>query len=206
MEDARTGNHLRRNVALLALCQALGMSGSVLMISITALVGARLAPDERLATVPLALQWLTVMLTAAPASFLMKHWGRRIGLSLGTVLGIVAGLLGSWAILAESFLLFCLTSVPFGASVVGVQFYRFAAADAAGEAHRSRAISLVLAGGVLAAVLGPELAKTSKDLLAATYAGGYLMIAALSLASPGLGIVVNWSRTSEARESAAIIR
>ncbi len=181
MSPAESAKHRRRNVFLLALCQAAGMSSASLMISVTALVGAQLAPDIRLATLPLALQWLAVMLLATPASFLMKHHGRRLGLSLSAGFGILAGLLGAWAISTGSFLLFCLTSLPFGASAVGVQFYRFAAADAADDAFKSRAISLVLAGGVIAAVLGPELAKHSKDLLEASFAGGYLMIALLSL-------------------------
>ena len=181
MSPAEAAKHRRRNVFLLALCQAAGMSNATLMLSVTALVGAKLAPDIRLATLPLALQWLAVMLLATPAAFLMKHHGRRLGLSLSAAFGILAGLLGAWAISAESFLLFCLTSLPFGASAVGVLFYRFAAAEVADEAFKSRAISLVLAGGVIAAVLGPELAKRSKDLLEAIFAGGYVMIALLSL-------------------------
>ena len=181
MSPADAAKRRRRNVFLLALCQAAGMSSASLMISVTALVGAKLAPDIRLATLPLALQWMAVMLLATPASFLMKHHGRRLGLSLCAGVGIVAGLMGAWAISTGSFLLFCLTSLPFGASAVGVLFYRFAAADVADEAFKSRAISLVLAGGVIAAVLGPELAKRSKDLLEASFAGGYLMIALLSV-------------------------
>lgn len=181
MSPAEAAKHRRRNVFLLALCQAAGMSSASLVISVTALIGAQLAPDPRLATLPLALQWVAVMLLAMPASFLMKHHGRRLGLSLGAGFGILAGLLGAWAISTGSFWLFCLTSLPFGASVIGVQFYRFAAADAADEAFRSRAISLVLAGGVIAAVLGPELAKQSKDLLETTFAGAYVMISGLSL-------------------------
>ena len=85
MSPAESANHRRRNVFLLALCQAAGMSSASLMISVTALVGAQLAPDVRLATLPLALQWLAVMLLATPASFLMKHHGRRLGLSVSAV-------------------------------------------------------------------------------------------------------------------------
>ena len=92
MSPAEVAKHRRRNVFLLALCQAAGMSSASLMISVTALVGAQLAPDVRLATLPLALQWLAVMLLATPASFLMKHQGRRLGLSLSAVFGIFAGL------------------------------------------------------------------------------------------------------------------
>jgi MFS family permease len=173
-----------KNVILLASCQALGMSSSALIITVTALVGYELAPHKVFATLPLALQFLAMMSSAAPASFFMWRFGRRAGFSLGAVLGCIAGGLGLQAIIAESFILFCVSSIVFGAFSAHVQFYRFAAADTASDAFRSRAISLVLAGGLLAAFLGPELAKWSRDLLApALYAGGYLCIAGLALTS-----------------------
>lgn len=173
-----------KNVILLGLCQALGMSCSALIITVTALIGNTLAPDKSLATLPLALQFLAMMSSAAPASFLMRRFGRRAGFSLGALLGCAAGLLGVQAIFAGSFVLFCVSSVLFGAFAAHVQFYRFAAADTASHAFRSRAISLVLAGGLLAAFLGPELAKWSRDLFAPVlYAGGYLCIALLALIS-----------------------
>ena len=173
-----------KNVILLGLCQALGMSCSALIITITALIGNTLAPDKSLVTLPLALQFLAMMSSAAPASFLMRRFGRRAGFSLGALLGCVAGLLGMQAIFVGSFVLFCFSSILFGAFAAHVQFYRFAAADTASDAFRSRAISLVLAGGVLAAFLGPELAKWSLDLFAPVlYAGGYLCIGLLALVS-----------------------
>ena len=173
-----------KNVILLALCQALGMSSSALIITVTALIGFDLAPNKGLATLPLALQFLAMMSTAAPASFFMRRFGRRAGFSLGAVLGCLAGGLGMQAIFAGSFALFCASSVLFGTFAAHVQFYRFAAADTASEAYRSRAISLVLAGGLLAAFLGPELAKWSRDLFApGLYAGGYLCVAGLALIS-----------------------
>jgi len=173
-----------KNVILLALCQALGMSCSALIITVTALIGNTLAPDKSLVTLPLALQFLTMMSSAAPASFLMRRFGRRAGFSLGALLGCAAGLLGMQAIFAGSFIQFCFSSILFGAFAAHVQFYRFAAADTASDTFRSRAISLVLAGGVLSAFLGPELAKWSLDLFAPVlYAGGYLCIGVLALTS-----------------------
>ena len=173
-----------KNVVLLALCQALGMSCAALAISVTALVGNSLAPDRNLITLPLALQFLAMMASAAPASLFMRHFGRRAGLSLGAGLGCLAGLLGTWAIFAGDFVLFCASSILFGAFSAHVQFYRFAAADTASPAFRSRAISLVLAGGLLSAVLGPELAKRSVDLFAPVlFAGCYLGVAGLAALS-----------------------
>ena len=173
-----------RNVALLAVCQALGMSSSALVISVSALVGSALAPDTSLATLPLALQMAGVMATTAPASLLMRRIGRRAGFSLGAVLGMMAGGLGTWAIVIASFPLFCLASVLFGSFNAHVQYYRFAAADTARQDFKGRAISLVLAGGLLAAFLGPELAKWSRELIdSALYAGAYLCITGLALLS-----------------------
>jgi hypothetical protein len=103
------------------------------------------------------------------------------------------------AIFAGSFVLFCVGSVLFGAFAAHVQFYRFAAADTASLAFRSRAISLVLAGGLLAAFLGPELAKWSRDLFAPVlYAGGYLFIALLALTSLVLLQFIEIPRPGEA--------
>ena len=176
-----------RNVILLATCQALGMSCSALVITVTALVGYSLAPDKSLATLPLALQFVAMMGTTAPASFFMDRFGRRAGFSLGAALGIAAGLIGVQAVLAHSFVMLCISSALFGAFAAHVQYYRFAAADTASAAFRSRAISLVLAGGVAAAFLGPGLAIWSKDLFGPVlFAGAYACIALLALLSLGL--------------------
>ncbi len=173
-----------KNVVILAVCQALGMSCSAMIITVVALVGSSLAPHSLMITLPLAIQFLAMMASAAPASFFMRRFGRRNGFSLGACLGITAGLLGSKAILDADFALFCLASAIFGAFSAHVQYYRFAAADTASESFRSRAISLVLAGGVISAFLGPELAKWSRELLAPVlFAGSYLCISGLALAS-----------------------
>ncbi len=173
-----------KNVLLLALCQALGMSCNALIITVSALVGDLLAPDKNLITLPLALQFVAMMASAAPASLFMRRFGRRAGLSLGALLGCAAGLVGMYAILVGSFGLLCIGAILFGTFSCHVQYYRFAAADTASENFKSQAISLVLAGGVLAAILGPELAKWSRDLFApALFAGAYLCIAGLAVVS-----------------------
>lgn len=173
-----------KNVVLLAFCQALGMSCAALALSVTALIGDSLAPDKYLITLPLALQFLAMMASAAPASLFMRRFGRRAGFSLGAGLGCLAGLLGAWAIFAGDFTLYCMATILFGAFSAHVQFYRFAAADTASSAFRSRAISLVLAGGLLSAFLGPELAKWSRDLFPLVlFAGCYLCIAGLAALS-----------------------
>jgi len=160
------------------------MSCAALALSVTALIGNSLAPDKYLITLPLALQFVAMMASAAPASLFMRRFGRRAGFSVGAGFGCLAGLLGAWAILAGDFTLYCVSTILFGAFSAHVQFYRFAAADTASQVFRSRAISLVLAGGLLSAFLGPELAKWSIDLLEPVlFAGCYLCIAGLAALS-----------------------
>jgi predicted MFS family arabinose efflux permease len=164
----------RRNVVVLALCQALSMTAMTITITVTALNGAELLINEAWATVPLGLQAIATMLTTIPASSLMGAFGRRFGFTLGAVVGIAGGALGVLSVTENSFWLLCLANVGIGIAMGFAVFYRFAAADAAHEASRSQAISLVIAGGVIAALVGPTLSQWSRELFpAAIYAGCY---------------------------------
>lgn len=177
-----------RNVALLAVCQALGMSCLALSITITALVGNGLAPDPSLATFPLALQFVATAASTIPASLLMGRFGRRVGFTLGGLLGVAGGVVACQAVILGSFSMFCVGAALLGAFSAHVALYRFAAAEVAGPELRSRAISLVMVGGVASAILGPELAKWSQDLFAPIlFAGGYAAIAVLAFL--GLALV-----------------
>ena len=169
-----------KNVALLACCQALAMSASSLVMTVTALVGTMLAADKTLATLPIAVAFGATMATTIPASLLMKWIGRRAGFSIGAGFGIAAGLICAKAIFDGSFPVFCAGAAFFGVATAHAFYYRFAAADTASEAFKSRAISLVLAGGLAAAFIGPELAKWTKDLFAPVlFAGGFLALSGL---------------------------
>ena len=170
----------KRNVLLLAVCQALYISGTSLMVATAPLVGHMLADDPGWATAPLAVHHGGVMSATIPASLLMRRIGRRAGFMLATVIGSVGALIAVQAIFDQSYWGFCL-----GVFVIGwfngfAIFYRFAAADTASAEFRPKAISLVLAGGLLAAIIGPELAKHSLDWLEpAFYAGSYLSLVGL---------------------------
>jgi predicted MFS family arabinose efflux permease len=178
------------NVAVLSLCQGLAMSASALVVTVTALVGRQLAPDAGLATLPLGLQYLTMTLAAVPIARSMQRFGRRLGFSLGHGAGVAGGLAGCQAVLTADFGLYCLASVLVGLYVGHSFHHRFAAAETADTApsvDRDRALGLVLAGGVLAALAGPQLAAWSKDLFApVTFAGSWLAVSGLA----GLGLVV----------------
>ena len=203
----------RRNVLILALCQALAMTSTSLMVTVAALVGQMLALDKTLATLPIAVQFTATMATTIPASLLMKRIGRRAGFSVGALLGAAGAGLAVAAIFAGSFVAFCLAGAGIGAALGFAMFYRFAAADAADSAFRGKAISLVLTGGVVAAVAGPQLARWSRDLFQpALFAGCFAVIAGLWLAALLLLQLVDiprpgdYERRAGGRPLAAIVR
>lgn len=178
---------VRRNLALLALCQAVLMTGSSLLIATSALVGGLLGGGPALATVPLGLQFLAMTGTAIPASLFMQRFGRRAGFLLGMSLGLVGVALAASAILVGSYALFCVASVLLGAFNGTGQFFRFAAADVAPPERRGRAISLVLAGGIVAGFLGPNLGSWTEGLLGVPFAASYLVLGGIYVI--GLGAI-----------------
>ena len=150
------------------------MIGTSTMIAEAALVGYALAENKALATLPTGLQQVMVMVTAIPASLLMQRIGRRWGFTVGAIFGVLGAAVATLGVYQSSFVLFCLGTVLTGVYNGFGQFYRFAAVDGSSEGWRSKAISYTLAGGVIAAVIGPELAKLTKDSLApVTYAGSF---------------------------------
>ncbi|RKQ73215.1 MFS transporter [Oceanibaculum indicum] len=180
--SAAMGDPTRKNVVILALCQALSMTGSSLVMTVSAIVGTMIAADKTMATLPLAFQMTAMMLTTIPASMAMKRFGRRAGFLFGIMVGICGALLATFAIFERNFALLCTASCVMGIQMGFAQFYRFAAADTAKPDFKSKAISLVLAGGVIAAVLGPNLAKWARDLFdPVMFAGSYAAIAVLWL-------------------------
>ncbi|WP_440997027.1 MFS transporter [Arhodomonas sp. SL1] len=173
--------HPYRNIILLALCQAVLMTGTSLLVATSALVGARLADSPVLATVPLGLQFLAMTVATVPVSLFMQRRGRRAGFLVGMALGLGGVVLATLAIAGGHFLLFCVAAVLLGAFNGSGQFYRFAAADVAPGGRTGRAISLVLAGGIVAGFLGPNLGAWTRGLLPAEFAGSYLVLGGIYL-------------------------
>lgn len=171
----------KRNVLLLASSQALFQTASVMVMTIAGLVGQALASDKRLATLPIAMMMVAAAATMIPASLLMQRFGRKAGFLLGTALGCAAGVLAASAIVLRRFDLFVLANMLVGAYQGFAQYYRFAAADAASADFKSRAISWVVAGGVVAALAGPNLARITQDLGPAPFAASYLALFAISV-------------------------
>ncbi|MEJ2108081.1 MAG: MFS transporter [Acidiferrobacteraceae bacterium] len=175
---------MKKNVLLLAACQALMMTANSLLVTTTALVGYRLAADKALATLPMAMQMLATMMTTIPASLLMKRIGRRSGFLVGAIIGLFGAVLATVAVLDHQFLLYITGAALIGSFNGFGNYYRFAAADTATDDWRSRAVSFVMAGGVIAALAGPNLARYTAHLIPeAVYAGSIGSTIVLYLAS-----------------------
>ena len=158
------------------------LSVTSLTMSSSALVGIRIAPDPTLATLPLGLTYLALMLNMLPGSLLMQRFGRRAGFSVGAVSGVAAGGLAAYGIYHNHFVLFCIASVFLGIAMSFAQFYRFAATEVVAAKDKSRAISWVLAGGLVAAFIGPGIARYTRDLWSdAAFAASFSTIVPLCL-------------------------
>ena len=172
----------RRNVLLLATSQALTLSAVVVSMTLAAILGGVLAPDRGLATLPVAAMVIGTALASTPASLFMQRYGRRIGFFIGAGLGLAGSLLSAWGLQRRTSSGFVLGHLLMGGSQGFANYYRFAAVEAAGEKHASRAISWVVAAGVVAAFACPQLAVSGRDWLAGdAFVGSYLAQALLSL-------------------------
>jgi MFS family permease len=159
-DDARA----RSNVVRLAAAQALSGANSAVIFATGSIVGATLAPDISLATMPLSMFVVGLATGTLPTGAISRAHGRRVAFMIGTGCGVVTGLLAAFAILRGSFILFCCATFLGGLYGAVSQSYRFAAADGASAVYRPKAVSWVMAGGVFAGVLGPQLVQWTMDI------------------------------------------
>ena len=166
----------KRNVVVLAFANAVLGSQLAMNVIVAGLAGARLAPDPALATLPLSVLVLGSLLATPVVSLFMGRYGRRAGFLVGTLAGGSGAALSAYALFAGSFVLFLLGAVLLGTYQATQGFLRFAAADTGTESFKPKAISWVFAGGLLSALIGPEIVRlTSTWFPAAPYAGAYLV-------------------------------
>ena len=167
-----------RNVALLCATQALLFTNNTILISINGLAGYALAAetDKWMATLPVTAYVVGAALTTIPVSQLMRRVGRVNGFSIGTLIGILGALLCGFAVYSHSFWTLCMGTLVMGIYNASGQYYRFAAADVASSEFKSKAISLVMAGGLVGGILGPQTSKLTKDMLPAEFLGSYLAL------------------------------
>ena len=164
VDDISGDARARSNVMRLAAAQALTGANSAVIFATGSIVGATLAPDISLATVPLSMYVVGLAAGTLPTGAISRAYGRRVAFIIGTGCGVLTGLLGSFAILRGSFPLFCCATFLGGLYGAVSQSYRFAAADGASAAFRPKAVSWVMAGGVFAGVLGPQLVQWTMDI------------------------------------------
>jgi predicted MFS family arabinose efflux permease len=183
--DAAAGDRLaRRNAMILAVAQALAGGNNVVMIATGAIVGAMLAPDRSLATVPVSIYVVGMWMGALPRGWIARHYGRQASFFVGTGFGVLAGLFNCAAVVTASFTLLCIGAVCTGLYAAVHQSYRFAAADTASDQFRPKAISWVMVGGIFAGLVGSQLVIATKDLWPPyLFAGSFIAQAAVALIS-----------------------
>ncbi|MCC5988992.1 MAG: MFS transporter [Pararhodobacter sp.] len=182
LSDARA----RRNVWVLVAAQAILGSQMPMIFTIGGLAGTTLAANICWATLPISMIVLGSMLTATPLAAFMQKYGRRAGFVLTASGGAAGAVVGAIGLMQGSFLLFNIGSLLTGIYMSGQGFYRFAAADTASDAFKPKAISYVMAGGLLSAVLGPQLVKVTAESMVVPFLGTYLAVIALNLGGMSL--------------------
>jgi MFS family permease len=171
----------RRNVWVLVAAQAILGAQMPMVFTIAGLAGQSLATNPCWATLPISFMVIGSMLTATPLSALMQKYGRRAGFAVGAVGGMIGGAVGAYGLINHSFVAFLIGALFTGVYMSAQGFYRFAATDTASDEFRPKAISYVMAGGLLSAVLGPQLVKVTVDSMVVPFLGTYLAVIAVNV-------------------------
>ena len=172
----------RANARILTTAQALGGASPAIIVSLGGIVGQQLASNPAFATLPISLFNLGMAIGTLPAAFLMRKYGRRGGYMIGALLGIISGLVAASGIYVGAFVIFCLGTLIAGFYGSYVQSYRFAAVDGVPESHRPKLISMVMIGGLFAAIIGPQTVIWTRDTIVwAPFAGSFIGQAVLAV-------------------------
>ena len=174
---------MNRNLWLLALAQGLFLTNNVTFIAINGLVGLNLAPVAWMATLPVVGYVVGSALSTGLVARAQARFGRKVSFQLGLLVALLSCAMGAFAVLAQSFGLLLVATVVAGYYNANAQLYRFAAVELCTPDYREKAVSLVMAGGLMGAVIGPNLALRSKSLLSIDFAGAYAVLALVALLS-----------------------
>lgn len=193
----------KRNVGLLAACQAMLFTNNSTLIAINGLAGLALAPYAGLATLPVTCWVVGGALTTMSASQYMKRVGRKTGLMHGCAIGILGSLMCAAAAWNDSFWMLCFGALVFGGYNAFGQYYRFVAAEVAPPDFRATAVSLVMAGGLVGGILGPSTSRVTVDLLSHKFAGAYLALIVFILVTLALISRIRVPETTAAEQAAS---
>jgi MFS family permease len=196
----------KRNVIVLVAAQAVLGAQMPMIFTIGGLAGQTLSPNLCFATLPISMIVLGSMLSATPLAAIMQRHGRRTGFLVGCGAGAAGAAIGAIGLMQASFVLFCLGSLLTGTYMSSLGFYRFAAADGASPGFRPKAISWVMAGGLLSAVVGPQLVKVTAESMAVPFLGTYISVIVLNLIAPFLFAFLNSPKPPAPRVGAPALR
>ncbi|KRD22034.1 MFS transporter [Acidovorax sp. Root267] len=174
---------MNKNLWLLALCQGLFLTNNVVFIAINGLVGLQLAPFGWMATLPVMGYVVGGALSTPLVARTQMRWGRKVSFQVGLAVAVASAALCAWAAFSASFWLLCTATLVAGYYSANGGLYRFAAAELAKPDYREKAVSLVLAGGLLGAVAGPNLASATRTLFPVPFAGAYIALIGVALLS-----------------------
>lgn len=187
MADDRPVGSPARNIALLAVSNAIIGSNQVILAATAALTAATMVTERAYATLPVTLMILGTALATGPAAWLIHTWGRREAFAFGAAVAIPAALLAAYAAWSGSFWLFCVALAVLGTTATFPNQYRFAIADSVPPPLKARAISWVLLGGVVAAFVGPQVSIITKEWVKGhAFTGTYLVMGILAAVAIGV--------------------
>ena len=184
----------KRSVIVLVLAQAFLGAQMPMIFTIGGLAGQSLASNACFATLPISLIVIGSMLAATPVSMIMQKYGRRAGFMLGAMGGAIGAAIGAYGLYLNSFTVFLIGSLFTGIYMSAQGFYRFAAADTASDAFRPKAISYVMAGGLAAAIIGPQLVKVTSQSMVIPFLGTYLTVIAINVVGSALFLFIRIPR------------
>ncbi|KUJ81909.1 MFS transporter [Ruegeria profundi] len=192
----------KRNVAVLVAAQAVLGAQMPMIFIVGGLAGQSLASNPCLATLPISLIVLGSMLAATPVSAIMQRWGRRVGFLVGATAGALGGVVGAYGLYLGSFPIFLLGSALTGIYMSAHGFYRFAAADTASDDYQPKAISYVMAGGLAAAIIGPQIVKLTAEAYVVPFLGTYLAVIAVNVIGSALFLFLDIPKPEKPKEDA----
>ena len=174
---------MNRNLLLLAWCQGLFLTNNVTFIAINGLVGLALAPFGWMATLPVTGYVVGAALSSMPVAWLQARVGRKRAFQAGLLVAALSAAVCAWAVMHSNFWLLVGATVVAGFYSANAALYRFAGPELVGPAYKEKALSLVLAGGIIGAFIGPNLASATREMLAVPFAGAYLVLVGVALLS-----------------------
>ncbi|MBF9050186.1 MFS transporter [Roseobacter sp. HKCCD9010] len=196
----------KRNVAVLVAAQAILGSQITMIFVVGGLAGLMIAPTPALATLPISLIVFGSMTTAPWLSSVMQRFGRKTGFFVGAIGGAIGSMVAAYGLYIDSFPIFLIGSYFTGIYMSAQGFYRFAAADTASEAFRPKAISYVMAGGLISALIGPQLVKVTTDMTVVPFMGTYAVALLINLVGMAMFLFLDLPTPPKPKPGAAPAR